>query len=188
LQVLLAFCFLACIFFGSCDFIAFHRWNVWLLPRQGTVTAVAADENHRDRMQFGMAFLMGCIVLTAWIATMWQQALSSDAIAYRSFRNYANEGTPFILLLFSFFWLLHVSLLCATLQSAVRSGVIASIVLVLVGTEGIRQVQQWKNGIPLDYLNWEFSMIVAGFVIAHSVIGATIRWLGWELRFCKAIG
>jgi hypothetical protein len=144
------------------------------------------DKSTPDLMQFGTAFLLGCIALSAWMATMWQQALSSDAIAYRSFRNYANEGTPFILLLFSFFWLLHVSLLCATLQSSVRSGVTATIVIVLFGTEGIRQVQQWKNGGTLDYLNWEFTMIVAGFVTAHAVIGSTIRWLGWELRICNA--
>lgn len=51
-----------------------------------------------------------------------------------------------------------------------------------IGTELIRRVEQWKNTVSLDYLNWEFCMIVAGFLVAHVLFGGTVRWLGWELR------
>lgn len=54
--------------------------------------------------------------------------------------------------------------------------------IAILGTEGIRRTDEWKNGVTLHYLNWEFWMIVVGFVVAHLLIGTTIRWLGWELR------
>jgi hypothetical protein len=174
----------ASVFFGVTDLLVLRVSRIALVRQRPTEEQVQAEHKAAHSWQFGTVFLLSLIALSSIVALMWRQALSLNVVAYHSYRNYYAQGLPFLLLLVSFFWVLHVSLLWATLQSAVRRGMIASLLIGLLGTELIRRVEQWKNAVTLDYLNWEFSMIVLGFATLHVILGSTFRWLGWELKSC----
>lgn len=185
--VLLRMLFGVSIFFAFCDVIYFRVTRLWLVRQQPTEDQLASEGKAAQSRQFGTAFLLAVVVLSAFIALMWRYALNANEIAYRSYRSYDNQGVPFLLLLVTFFWVLHILILRAVLISPLRSGLIVTCIIAILGTESIRRIEQWKNSTTLDYLNWEFSMIVMGFLVTHAIIGATIRWLGWEMKKCPAV-
>lgn len=180
--VLIAMLFGISVFIGAFDLIAWKVWRVALGRQNPTPEQRLSEERASGRFRFGFLFLMLLTILSSVMALTVSQSLMLRNVSYRSFRNYYNQGIPFLLLIASFFWLLHQALLNATLRPWKWYRVWFAIGFATIGTEMIRRAEEWKNTVKLDYLNWEFSMIVSGFVVAHVLFGTTIQWLGWELR------
>ena len=185
--VLLALLFGTSLYIGLMDLVAFKVWRLALVRQNPTPEQTLSEELAASPFRFGTLFLILLTVLSSVIALTVSQSLTLRNVSYRSFRNYYNQGAPFLLLIASFFWLLHLALLNATLRPWKWVRVLLALGLGTIGTEMIRRVEEWKNTVKLDYLNWEFSMIVSGFVMAHVLIGTTIQWLGWELRHVEKI-
>lgn len=144
--------------------------------------AEGSQTEGRARFHFSFLFLFGMSTFVALFALLWRLSLDFEAVAYRAWRGYSDKGTPMLLVMVFFLWLLHASLLLSTLQIRWLRGMIASVLLAVFGCETLRRVEQSKSGAPLSYLDWEFCMIVGGFLTAHLVIGFTARWFGWELK------
>jgi len=180
--ILISMLFGISVFFGAFDLMAWKVWRVALGRQNPTSEQLLSEERATGGFRFGFLFLMLLTVLSSVMALTVSQSLMLRNVSYRSFRNYYNQGTPFLLLIACFFWLLHLALLNATLRPWKWHRVLIAIGFATIGTEMIRRAEEWKNTVKLDYLDWEFSMIVSGFVVAHVLIGTTIQWLGWELR------
>ena len=180
--VLLALLFGSSLYIGLMDLVAFKVCRLALVRQNPTPEQALSEERAASPFRFGSLFLILLTVLSSVIALTVSQSLTLRNVSYRSFRNYYNQGAPFLLLIATFFWLLHLVLLNATLRPRKGYRILLAIGVVTFGTEIIRRAEEWKNTVKLDYLNWEFSMIVFGFVVAHVLIGTTIQWLGWELR------
>ncbi len=181
--VLLALLFGISLYIGLLDLVAFKVWQLALVRQNPTPAQVLSEESAASPFRFGSLFLILLTVLSSVIALTVSQSLTLRNVSYRSFRNYYNQGAPFLLLIATFFWLLHLALLNATLRPWKWVRILLAVGFATLGTEMIRRVEEWKNTVKLDYLNWEFSMIVSGFVVAHILIGTTIQWLGWEMRY-----
>ncbi len=183
--VLLALLFGISLFFGVLDLVSFKFWRVALVRQNPTPEQALSEERASSPFRFGFLFLLLLTVLSSVIALTVSQSLTLRNVSYRSFRNYYNQGAPFLGLIASFFWLLHLTLINATLRPLKWISLVIPFGVATLGTELIRQVEERKNSVKLIYLNWEFCMIVFGFVVAHVLIGTTIQWLGWELRPVK---
>ena len=180
--VLLSMLFGISVYFGALDIAAMTVLRVALVRQNPTPEQRLSEVRVGGTFRFGFLFLILLTVLAAVMALTVSQSLSLRNASYRSFRNYYNQGAPFLLLIASFFWLLHLTLFNATLRSRKWFRALIAVGFATLGTELIRRVEEWKNSVKLDYLNWEFCMIVFGFLVANILIGTTIRWLGWELR------
>lgn len=176
--------------FTVLDLVALSLSKFWL-TRSNCISTCKATEVLADdesvavgttNFHFGFPFLFCVLTLSAFFALLLRIALDFDAVAYRDWRNYQTKGIPMLLTLGIFLWVLHLSLLLSTLQIRYRRGMIASLTLAVLGCEMLRRVEQSIRGEPLNYLDWEFSMIVCGFLTAHFVLGFLVRWFGWDLK------
>ncbi len=166
------------LFFAACDTLWLHGCTIdnSLKPSES-----CRNDPARHRFSFGTGALFWLIGMCAIAATFVKSVLQIDQIAYRHVRSYSDRGWMILLVLGLFFWLLHATFLMSILGHRRRKWTVVWIVIAIVGTEAIRHLLQWNRSGTLDYLNWEFTMIVFGFVIAHAVTAALIRWFGWTL-------
>ncbi len=173
--------------FGILDyvFLALSSTNIGrqnlLVSHSGFEDSQVQDSQSATEFRFGIPVLFGWITLVAMSCMLVRSALSHSETADRSVRIYFEYGFIRLAALALFFWLLHNALLFATLHKKIAPGIAIAAALGILGTELIRQIQQWWMRRDLDYLSWEFAIIVLGFVVSHVVIGSTVRWLDWGL-------
>ena len=172
-----------CFFVSLLDLAVMKSLRLSLVRQNPTEEERLAERMAFGPLRFGTLFLLFVSTLSAIVALTVSQSLTFDSSSsYLPFRNYLNQGPAFLLLLATFFGLFHWLLLFSTLRPRKPMIFLGAVGFGAIGTELIRRVEQWKNTVTLDYLNWEFCMIVAGFLVAHVLFGGTVRWLGWELR------
>lgn len=135
--------------------------------------------------QFSVLFIMGLTLWVACVLLLYRYSLQFSGISFRLYRVYSDKHSIVHLAgLLSFFWLLHCGVIWTVLGNRVKGGLFGLILFIVAGMELIRLFESRIVGAELNYEEWEFSLIVAGFITGHVLIGTTLKWLGWELARC----
>jgi hypothetical protein len=166
------------------DFLVL-RWRRRSLfgPIRTTADKIAAEQANRS-FQFSTKFLFGLMMLAGFLFGMVNMILRFEGTGTRPFTNYASHPLWYLMILLALFWTIHATSMQASLSDSPWGWGIVSVTVAVGGTEVIRVIESFKNSVKLDYLNWEFAMIVSGFFVAHWVLGLTLRWMGWRLKTC----
>jgi hypothetical protein len=173
----------AVIGFGVADMIyltATHRYIERVRSDDSTVTSRKLVE-----VRFGLGSMLAWTTLSAIVMCLWRVGLLSSEVSQRDIRSYYAFPVPYQLMLAIYLWAIHIAMLHATMGNRTSRSIWIAIALCTFGLEAMRRSQEYWTVWKLDYLNWEFALIVFGFVTAHVVAGCTASWFGWCLHTTK---
>lgn len=161
---------------------------IFLHFRKLTLESISQDGPHASlEVRFSLTTILSLTALAALMAFQWRYGLNRIETAYRidagyrDIRSYYSFPPGYLMLMASYLWVLHISILTAILKPKSLVSLAICILLCTFGLEGMRRAQEFWTVWKLEYLNWEFPLIVFALVVAHIIVGYTVRCLGWEL-------